>query len=62
MPGVENWINVVGFSGHGVQQAPVIGRLIAEEVVFGKARSINIDSLRITRFAAGQQSRERNIV
>ncbi len=62
MPGVENWINVVGFSGHGVQQAPAVGRLISEEVVFGKARSIDIDPLRITRFSTGQQRRERNIV
>ncbi len=62
MPGVENWLNVAGFSGHGVQQAPAVGRLMAEEVVFGKARSINIDSLRITRFATNQQSHERNIV
>ncbi len=62
MPGLENWINVAGFSGHGVQQAPAVGRLIAEEVVFGKARSIDIDSLRITRFSTNQQRRERNIV
>lgn len=62
MPGVENWLNIVGFSGHGVQQAPAVGRLIAEEVMFGKARSINIDPLRITRFATDMQSRERNIV
>ncbi len=62
MLGVENWINIVGFSGHGIQQAPAVGRLIAEEVVFGKARSINIDSLRITRFSTNQQRRERNIV
>lgn len=62
MPDVENWINVVGFSGHGIQQAPAVGRLIAEEVVFGKARSINIDLLRISRFATNQQRRERNIV
>jgi len=59
---LENWVNVAGFSGHGVQQAPAIGRLIAEEVVLGKAQSINIDPLRITRFSTGQQSRERNIV
>ena len=62
LPTVENWVNVAGFSGHGVQQAPAIGRLIAEEVVLGKAQSINIDPLRITRFSTGQQSRERNIV
>lgn len=62
LPTVENWINVAGFSGHGVQQAPAVGRLIAEEIVLGKAQLINIDPLRITRFAANQQSRERNIV
>ena len=62
LPTVDNWVNVAGFSGHGVQQAPAIGRLIAEEVVLGKAQSINIDPLRITRFSTGQQSWERNIV
>ena len=62
LPGVENWINVAGFSGHGVQQAPAVGRLIAEEVVLGKAQSINIDPLRITRFATEQPGRERNII
>jgi len=62
LPGVENWINVCGFSGHGVQQAAAIGRLIAEEVALGRAESINIDPLRITRFARGLQSHERNII
>jgi len=62
LPIVENWINVAGFSGHGVQQAPAVGRLIAEEVVLGRAQSINIDPLRITRFSTGQQSHERNII
>ena len=62
LPGVENWINVAGFSGHGVQQAPAVGRIIAEELVLGRAQSINIDPLRITRFAAERQNRERNII
>jgi sarcosine oxidase subunit beta len=62
LPIVENWINVAGFSGHGVQQAPAVGRLIAEEVVLGRAQSINIDPLRITRFSTAKQSHERNII
>jgi sarcosine oxidase, subunit beta len=62
LPGVENWINVAGFSGHGVQQAPAVGRIIAEELVLGRAQSINIDPLRITRFSTARQSRERNII
>ena len=62
MPAVENWINAAGFSGHGVQQAPAIGRLIAEELLLGKAQSINIDPLRIDRFSSKQYEREHNIV
>lgn len=62
LPTAETWINAAGFSGHGVQQAPAIGRLIAEEVVLGKAQSISLDPLRITRFSTNQQERERNII
>ena len=45
-----------------MQQAPAIGRIIAEELVLGRAQSINIDRLRITRFATARQSQERNII
>lgn len=50
MPGVEGWVNACGFSGHGVMQAPAVGDLIAEEVLDGRAHSIDIDPLRIERF------------
>jgi sarcosine oxidase subunit beta len=62
MPTAENWVNVAGFSGHGVQQAPVVGRLMAEEITLGKAQSINIDPLRINRFSTHQYRQEHNIV
>jgi sarcosine oxidase subunit beta len=62
LPTSENWINAAGFSGHGVQQAPMIGRLIAEEITLGKAVSINIDSLRIDRLFEKQMQKEHNIV
>ncbi len=65
MPGVENWVNVAGFSGHGVQQAPAIGRIMAEEILDGRARTINIDALRIERFSSASgapKEREHNIV
>lgn len=62
-PDAETWLTAAGFSGHGVQQAPAIGRLIAEEVVLGRAASINLDPLRITRFSnpEHESKRERNI-
>jgi sarcosine oxidase subunit beta len=64
MPGIQNWINAAGFSGHGVQQAPMIGRLIAEELLDGRATSINIDPLRIERFASAgkNQLHEHHII
>ena len=65
MPGADGWLNACGFSGHGVQQAAAVGRVMAEEVVDGKASSIDIDAFRYQRFldaAAGARTRERHIV
>ena len=62
LPSAENWINAAGFSGHGVQQAPMVGRLIAEEIALGKAQSIDIDPLRIDLLFEKQIQKEHNIV
>jgi len=62
MPGVQGWVNACGFSGHGVQQAAMVGRLMAEEVAEGWAHSLNIDSLRYERFLQASLLTERNIV
>jgi sarcosine oxidase subunit beta len=62
LPTADTWINVAGFSGHGVQQAPMVGRLIAEEITSGKAQAVNIDSLRIDRLFNHQQYKEYNII
>lgn len=62
MPSIEGWVNACGFSGHGVQQAAMVGRLMAEEIVDGRAFSLDIKPLRYERFAAEYQALERNIV
>lgn len=62
MPRVEGWVNACGFSGHGVQQAAMVGRLMAEEIVEGRAHSLNIDSLRYERFSQVSALVEKNIV
>ncbi len=61
MPDVDTWVNAAGFSGHGVQQAPAIGKVIAEEIVDGRAHSIAIDPLRIERFTHAPKAREHHI-
>ncbi|WP_026234695.1 NAD(P)/FAD-dependent oxidoreductase [Calidithermus timidus] len=62
MPGVEGWVNACGFSGHGVQQAAAVGRLMAEEIVEGRAHFIDIDALRYERFSRAAKVLERHIV
>lgn len=49
-PGASAWLNACGFSGHGVQQAAMVGRLIAEEALRGKATALDITPLRYERF------------
>jgi sarcosine oxidase, subunit beta len=61
-PNAPGWIDASGFSGHGVQQAPAIGRAIREEIVDGRAHTIDIDPLRITRFATGEHRHERHVI
>ncbi|MBU2548954.1 MAG: FAD-binding oxidoreductase [Proteobacteria bacterium] len=39
-----------GFSGHGFQHSPAVGRLMAELVAFGQARSLDLHPLRPERF------------
>jgi len=58
-PAAPTWVNACGFSGHGLMQAPEIGRLVAEQVVAGAITSLDATPLRPDRFAhaarAGQQ-------
>ncbi len=61
-PDAEDWLDAAGFSGHGVQHAAMVGRLIAEEVVDGRAHSLDLAPLRHARFRAGERRAEANIV
>jgi sarcosine oxidase subunit beta len=58
MPDAPGWFNACGFSGHGVQQAAAIGRVIAAQVR-GEAPSIDVSSLAIERFSGAGAPRKR---
>lgn len=60
-PELGNYLDASGFSGHGVMHAPATGLLIAEEILDGRAHSIDIDPLRITRFRTGHLNPETNV-
>ncbi len=47
----------VGFSGHGFKLSPIVGRLMAEQVLDGRAHTVDITPYRLERFAEGQELR-----
>ncbi len=49
----EGLVLCAGFSGHGFKIGPAIGLLMAEEVVDGKATSIDISRFALSRFDKG---------
>ena len=53
VPEVEGFIIANGFSGHGFQHSPAVGKVIAELMMEGKATTIDISSLSIERFEKG---------
>ena len=58
---VPGFINAVGFSGHGFQQAPATGRIVAELVFTGEASLVDIGPLSSERFETGELLEERNV-
>jgi sarcosine oxidase subunit beta len=51
-----------GFSGHGFQHAPIVGKLLAEAVTEGRARTVDISPLCLERFERGEQIPESHVV
>ncbi len=60
-----NWRNLFlmnGFSGHGLQQAPAVGRGIAELVLHGTYQTIDLSDLDVDRILNGKPFSEKAIV
>jgi len=49
-PEIEGFICANGFSGHGFQHSPAVGILVAELIVEGQAKTIDLYPLRPQRF------------
>jgi len=51
-----------GFSGHGFMQGPAIGVCMAELIVDGTSRTVDISAFRPSRFAEGVLAQEHNVI
>jgi sarcosine oxidase subunit beta len=50
LPGIEGGYCAVGFSGHGFKMSPIVGQLMSELIVDGKAAALDVAPLRFARF------------
>lgn len=61
-PDVCNFIFANGFSGHGLQHSPAVGRGIAELIVHGAYCTLDLSPLDFSRIAGNRPLVERNVV
>ena len=62
LPGIANLLVATGFSGHGLQQAPAVGRGLAELIVHGRYATLDLTPLGYERIAEGRPLVEENVV
>jgi len=61
-PIIANLLFANGFSGHGLQQAPAVGRGLAEWIATGRFETIDLRPLGFERITRGEPIRELNVV
>ena len=61
-PDLPGFIFANGFSGHGLQQAPAVGRGLAELIATGRYQTLDLSPLGYERIMRNQPIRELNVV
>lgn len=61
-PDLPNFLFANGFSGHGLQQSPAVGRALAEVIVDGRYISLDLSRFGYERIAAQEPIVEKNVV
>ncbi|MGR3487147.1 MULTISPECIES: NAD(P)/FAD-dependent oxidoreductase [Paracoccaceae] len=61
-PEVPNFLLINGFSGHGLQQSPAMGRGLAEWIVSGRFETLDLSAFAYDRIAKGALIVERAII
>lgn len=58
---IRNFLFANGFSGHGIQQAPAVGRAIAELIAHGNYQTLDLSDLGFARISEGRALMEKNV-
>lgn len=61
-PLLTNFLFANGFSGHGLQHAPGVGRALSELILLGEYRTLDLHRFGFERFAAGDLIQEESVV
>jgi sarcosine oxidase, subunit beta len=61
-PECDGLVLANGSSGHGVMHAPALGQIVAELIVHGEARCMDVRALRPSRFDEGDAPRSRGLL
>ncbi len=59
---VPNFLFANGFSGHGLQQSPAVGRGLSELIAYGEYRTLDLSPLGYGRIARGEPFLEKAII
>lgn len=61
-PGLDGFYLAVGFSGHGFQQAPAVGKALSELIRLGRYDTIDLADLSYERIGQGRKVLEEEVV
>lgn len=61
-PEAHNFLFCNGFSGHGLQQSPALGRGLAEHIAYGEYRSLDLHPFYVDRVLRGEKFLEKAVI
>lgn len=61
-PDLQNFLFCNGFSGHGLQQSPALGRGLAEHIAYGAYRSLDLAPFSVERVLKGEKFLEKAVI